>query len=208
MKRNKLSDQFQNLLKSAKRLAGLQSAEAIVVLAEKNFSFKAMKKLLPGVRLLVAADDLAIQESVRADKIDLIPLDHEPQSPAHQVSQVLLEAIADELLQSGDSVVVVYSSFEKDECDTISLIKLAEQLAKLTSRDLQKLETQVPLETLRVVVDLACEIGREGRRRQIRGNSVCCWPASQGDGHVDRTGSRSFQGLSPRRTADSQSTRP
>ena len=75
----------------------------------------------------------------------------------------MLEAIADELLQSGDVVVAVYSSYEKDTCDTVSVIHLAEQLAKLTSRDLQRLETQVPLETLRIVVDLACEIGREGR---------------------------------------------
>lgn len=163
MKRKKLSDQFQNLLKSAKRLADLESAAAVVVLPEQNYNFKNMNKLLRGARLLIATDDEAIQESVRTDEIGLIPLEHEPQSPVNQVSQVLLEAIADELLQSGDSVVVLYSSFEKESCDTISLIHLSEQLAKLTSRDLQKLETQVPLETLRVVVDLACEIGREGR---------------------------------------------
>jgi DNA integrity scanning protein DisA with diadenylate cyclase activity len=57
----------------------------------------------------------------------------------------------------------VYSAYEKEGCDTISVVRLAEQLAKLTSRDLQRLETKVPLETLRIVVDLACDIGREGR---------------------------------------------
>ena len=134
-----------------------------MVLAEGRFNFKAMKTLLRGVRLLVASDDPEVQQAIRDDEIDLIPLEHEPQTPATQISQVLLEAIADELLQSGDSVVAVYSTYEKDTCDTISLILLAEQLAKLTSRDLQRLETQVPLETLRIVVDLACEIGREGR---------------------------------------------
>ena len=163
MKRKKLSSQFENLLKSAKRLADLESAEAVVVLAESRFNFKAMKTLLRGVRLLVAAEDPEIQEAIREDEVDLIPLEHEPQTPTTQMSQVLLEAIADELLQSGDAVVAVYSTYEKDTCDTISLILLAEQLAKLTSRDLQRLETQVPLETLRIVVDLACEIGREGR---------------------------------------------
>ena len=45
----------------------------------------------------------------------------------------------------------------------MTIINLAEQLAALTSRDLRRLETQVPLETLRQVVDLAVEIGREGR---------------------------------------------
>ncbi|MFN9973981.1 MAG: hypothetical protein ACK58T_29210, partial [Phycisphaerae bacterium] len=76
---------------------------------------------------------------------------------------MLLEAIADDLIETGDVVVCVYSLYEKDGCDTVSLVRLADQLARLTSRDLQRLETNVPLETLRIVVDLACEIGREGR---------------------------------------------
>jgi len=122
-----------------------------------------MKKLLRGVHLLVAAEDPDIQQAVLADEVELIPLEDEPQTRSTQVSQMLLVAIADELLQSGDVIVAVYSSYEKEVCDTISLIHLADQLAKLTSRDLQRLETQVPLETLRNVVDLACEIGRDGR---------------------------------------------
>jgi DNA integrity scanning protein DisA with diadenylate cyclase activity len=80
-----------------------------------------------------------------------------------QLSQALLEAIADELLQSGDKVVAMYPGFEMHDIDTLSVISLGEHLARLTSRDLQRLETQVPLETLRTVVDLAIEIGREGR---------------------------------------------
>ena len=34
---------------------------------------------------------------------------------------------------------------------------------RLTARDLRQLETSVPLETLKTVIDLAVEIGREGR---------------------------------------------
>lgn len=163
MKRKKLNQQFENVLKTARRLADLESARAVVVLAEEAFRFKDMKKQLRGVPLIVASENEEIQEAVREDEIDLIPLEHEPQTRSTQVSQMLLEAIADELLQSGDVVVAVYSAYEKESCDTVSVIRLAEQLAKLTSRDLQRLETQVPLQTLRYVVDLACEIGREGR---------------------------------------------
>ena len=163
MKRKKLTSQFENILKAAKRLADLEDARAVVLLSEEAYNFKSLKKLLRGTPLLVAAEDPDIQEAVRADEIPLIPLEHEPQTRSTQVSQMLLEAIADELLQSGDAVVAVYSAYDKDVCDTMSVIHLADQLAKLTSRDLQRLETQVPLDTLRMVVDLACEIGREGR---------------------------------------------
>ena len=40
---------------------------------------------------------------------------------------------------------------------------LGEHLERLSAQDLRRLDTQVPLETLRAVVDLATEIGREGR---------------------------------------------
>ena len=43
------------------------------------------------------------------------------------------------------------------------MIHLDEHLGRLTSRDLRQLETKVPLDTLKTVVDLAVEIGREGR---------------------------------------------
>ncbi|MEZ6061170.1 MAG: diadenylate cyclase [Planctomycetaceae bacterium] len=163
MKRKKISVPQENLLKTARRLAHLSSSAAIVLLAEELLDFREVRKLLRGTRLLVATDKAEIQAAVREDGVDLVPILHEPQTRATQVTQALLEAIADELLQSGDVIVAVYASFERHTFDTISLIQLAEQLAKLTSRDLQRLETQVPLETLRLVVDLACEIGREGR---------------------------------------------
>jgi DNA integrity scanning protein DisA with diadenylate cyclase activity len=88
---------------------------------------------------------------------------HEPHTRQVQVSQALLEAIADNLVSTGDKVVVVYTAFDREHIDTISVISLSERLARLTTRDLQRLETHVPLETLRRVVDLAVEIGREGR---------------------------------------------
>ena len=43
------------------------------------------------------------------------------------------------------------------------MIRLGEHLERLTARDLRALETSVPFETLKAVVDVAVEIGREGR---------------------------------------------
>lgn len=163
MKRRKISAEFEHLLKSAQRLADLSDAAAVVLVADDAFDFKAVRKLLRGTRLVVASDNEEVQEAIREDGVDVVPILHEPQTRSSQVSQVLLEAIADEILQSGDTIVAVYSSYDNDRCDTISVVELSEQLARLTARDLQRLETQVPLDTLRQVVDLACEIGREGR---------------------------------------------
>ena len=59
--------------------------------------------------------------------------------------------------------MALYSGFEADRIDSLSVIYLGEHLDRLTGRDLRQLETRVPLDTLKIVVDLAVEIGREGR---------------------------------------------
>lgn len=163
MKRVELSEQLVSLLLVAARLSHEIQARAVVILSELPYDFQAIKSLLSNGRLVVASDKIEVQTAAREDEIALVPLLNEPESRQMQLSQALLEAIADELLQAGDKVVALYAAFEHDEVDSISVINLGEQLSRLTSRDLQRLETQVPLETLRLVVDLAVEIGREGR---------------------------------------------
>lgn len=163
MSRHPISQHFENVLKAAKQLASTAEASAVLLLAGQPIDFRAVKTILAGNRLIVAADRPNVQAAAKEDSVDLVPILHEPQTSHLQVTQVLLEAIADDLIQTGDVVVCVYSAYEKDGCDTVSIVRLADQLARLTSRDLQRLETKVPLETLRIVVDLACEIGREGR---------------------------------------------
>lgn len=163
MQRAEISPQFTSLLIAARRIAVENDVEAVVLLAELPYDFKEIAKYLRKVRLVVASDKPDVQRAVAEDEISLVPLLHEPQTRQYQLSQALLEAIADELIKSGDRIVALYAGFERQKIDSLSVVNLAENLARLTSRDLQQLETQVPLETLRTVVDLAVEIGREGR---------------------------------------------
>lgn len=163
MKRVEPSESMIALLTCAERMVQGINANAVVLLADLPYDFTLFKNWLQQTRLVVASGNAEVQQAARDDKIDLVPLAHEPEARRLQLSQALLEGIADELLQSGDRVVALYPSFELHEVDTISVINLGEHLERLTSRDLQRLETQVPLETLRTVVDLAVEIGREGR---------------------------------------------
>jgi DNA integrity scanning protein DisA with diadenylate cyclase activity len=84
------------------------------------------------------------------------------------MSLALLEAVRSDQLRQGADVVAVYNGIEVGEdnpeaLDTLSVIHLGEHLERLSAKELRKLDTHVPLETLRAVVDLAVEIGREGR---------------------------------------------
>jgi DNA integrity scanning protein DisA with diadenylate cyclase activity len=84
------------------------------------------------------------------------------------MSLALLEAVATEKLRTGAHVVALYNGIagadtRLEPLDSLSVIHLGEHLERLSAQDLRNLDTQVPLETLRPVVDLATEIGREGR---------------------------------------------
>ena len=70
-------------------------------------------------------------------------------------------------ITSGARVVVVYSGSEAEALDSLTVIRLGEHLERLTARDLRALESWVPFETLKAVVDTAVEIGREGRELSL-----------------------------------------
>ena len=79
------------------------------------------------------------------------------------MQHALLEAAADEIIRPNGNVVAVYGGFSQGRFDSVSHLQLDERMRRLTARDLQSLESSVPLKTVKAVVDLAVQIGREGR---------------------------------------------
>ncbi|HEY1066582.1 MAG TPA: diadenylate cyclase [Pirellulales bacterium] len=157
------SDRFHTLFGQALQLGRSVNADALMLLAEANLDWADLKKLAGEYRLVVVGEShKQVDEASKAGlPAVLLAL---PDRPVHErLSQAMLECVADDILKPGARVVAMYSGFEADVIDSMSLINLGEHLDRLTGRDLRKLEVNVPLETLRVVVDLALDIGREGR---------------------------------------------
>ena len=169
MKRIELDTPIITLLQAARRIALENDAHAIVILAEEQYDFFAVQHHLEKLQILVGSSEADVQKTAKEAGLHTIPLAPEVTTRQMQLSQTLLEAIADDLLHTGDRVIALYASFERFRLDTLSIVDLGDQLERLTSRDLQRLETQVPLPTLRAVVDLAVEIGREGREGKAVG---------------------------------------
>lgn len=163
MKRHAVPSQLLSLLKAAQRVGTECEATGVLLLTELAYDFREVATEVKGLPLLIASHIAEVQQAAVADELPVIPLSDEPQTRQVQLAQALVEAVADELLLTGSRVIVLYPGFDREDVDTLAVVNLYEHLAKLTSRDLQRLETQVPLDTLRQVVDLAVEIGREGR---------------------------------------------
>jgi DNA integrity scanning protein DisA with diadenylate cyclase activity len=157
------------LLDSARQLARAMPADAVLLLTETNLDWDAVRECLDGCRLLVAAQDGRLTLQLKEQPgLTVLDIDPGPTPTQERMSLALLEAVANEQLRSGADVVALYNGIEigtdkPEQIDSLSVIHLGEHLERLSAQDLRKLDTQVPLETLRAVVDLATEIGREGR---------------------------------------------
>jgi DNA integrity scanning protein DisA with diadenylate cyclase activity len=158
-----VSPQLEQLLDTAARLVAATDAEAVLLMVERRLDWARVREVCGAATLLVAADDEAELGGASEHGIKPVTLDVAGLPVHERIAQALLECVAAEMIGPEARVVAVYSGFEAGLVDSVSVLRLAEHLGQLTSRDLRNLETKVPLETLKLVVDLAVEIGREGR---------------------------------------------
>ena len=161
------------LLSLAFEAALRMGATGLLILPEGPMDWDLVRMARSGeLPVLVASASERQLEAVR--KAGLIAVEVEPTEAAisERISLALIEAVANDWLQAGARVVVVYSAFEAEAIDSLSVIRLGEHLERLSARDLRMLETTVPFETLKAVVDVAVEIGREGREGKAVGSLI------------------------------------
>lgn len=157
------SKAFFAYLDASIKLAKSTEADGILVLIERSTDWAKLRKKTTNLTLIVATNDGTIHAAALEHEINAVLLEIPESSVQNQLTQAMIESVAAEVIRPGSTVVSLYSHFDTDEIDTISVLKLTERLGRLTARDLKKLETKVPLDTLKMVVDLAVAIGREGR---------------------------------------------
>jgi DNA integrity scanning protein DisA with diadenylate cyclase activity len=165
-----LFSQTVALLKAADQLARELPADAVLMLTETDLPWDQVMAELRHGKLLVASRDRTLMKKFRpVPGLIVLDVDAGPAPTRELLSMALLEAVASEHLKGGAHVVAVYNGIDvslediPEQIDSLSVVHLGEHLERLTAADLRRLDTQVPLETLRAVVDLATQIGMEGR---------------------------------------------
>ena len=166
-------DQLQVFCQQADQLATLHSADAVLFLMERPADWSKVREAVGKHPVLLAGDSAETLAGASPDDFKIILVNKPPESPVFErLTQALLESVASEHVPAGAAIVAVYSGFEPTVIDTISIIRLGEHLGQLTMRDLRQLKTRIPFETLKIAVDLAVDIGREGREGKPVGTLV------------------------------------
>lgn len=147
------------------QMAEAMEADALLILLEGSTDWKRIRETAtdPNRTIIVAADAAADLEGAAEVGLRPLALNKEKAPLLERLQHALLEAAADELIRPNGEVVAIYSGFQQGRLDSISHLQLDERMRRLTVRDLQRLESSVPLKTIKAVVDLAVQIGREGR---------------------------------------------
>ena len=167
-----LPQQTVALLQAARDLVKGLPADGVLIVTETSLDWDEVERHLVGCRLFVAAENPSLTRQLRDnDNWHVIELDRELQATHERMSNALLHAVTNELLQSGAHVVVLYNGISTyddapEPVDSLSVIHIGEHLEPMTNQDLRTLGKAVELDVLRAVVDLAKEIGREGREWQ------------------------------------------
>ncbi len=173
-----LPTQTTQLLHTARDLVRGLPADAVLLLTETSLDWDEVSRILAGVKIFVAAETAALTKPLRdRDEFEVIEMDYEPLPIQERLSNALLTAITGKHLKPGAHVVVLYNGIATlddapEPIDSLSVIHLGEHLERMTAQDLRILGPGIPMEVLRVVVDLSTEIGREGREGQPIGTVV------------------------------------
>ncbi|KAA1261363.1 DNA integrity scanning protein DisA [Rubripirellula obstinata] len=153
------------MVQAAVALAKKRSADALLLLLDGSLDWKRIAEMADGIEkpVIVAVDAADDLEGASEAGLKPLALNKEKAPMLERLQHALLEAAADEFIRTNGEVVAVYSGFQQGRLDSISHLQLDERMRRLTTRDLQMIESRVPLQTLKAVVDLAAQIGREGR---------------------------------------------
>jgi DNA integrity scanning protein DisA with diadenylate cyclase activity len=163
---------FFHFLDSGVKLAIATESEALLILLEGEVNWsRLIRKTSKLSAVIIATHSQEVFDSATAAEIKAVLLDSPIIAARDQLAQAVLASVAEDQMRSGSKLVAIFSNSggEGDVVDTITAFSLSDKLGRLTARDLRQLKTKVPLDTLKIVVDLAVDIGRDGREGKAVG---------------------------------------
>ncbi|MCM2372066.1 DNA integrity scanning protein DisA nucleotide-binding domain protein [Aporhodopirellula aestuarii] len=184
------------MIRAGVTLLADRGADALLLLLDGGTDWKRVAELTEATKhtVIIAVDTLEDLDGAAEAGLRPLALNKEKAPFLERLQEALLESAADELIRTNGEVVAVYSGFQQGRLDSISHLQLDERMRRFTVRDLQTLESSVPLKTIKAVVDLASQIGREGREGKPVGTMFVVGDTRKVLEHANDSGVDPFRG--------------
>ncbi|HBT77039.1 MAG TPA: hypothetical protein DEB39_08960 [Planctomycetaceae bacterium] len=166
----KFTEQFKYLLETIIHANERLDAAGILIFLEGSLDWARLRRMVGEINVILAASRPEVLAGAQDHgfKSTIVKLG-EGTTVNDRLAHAILDAVVHEYLPPGTRIIALYSGFDPNVLDSISVINLVEHLDRLSGRDLRQLDAKVPLKTLKLVVDLAVEVGSEGREGKAVG---------------------------------------
>ena len=160
MVQKKHDRETQLFIDEATQIAEKLKIKKILVVCESLSLWNALQPSYAKTQFIIATSGKRLSESI---SVETFFCDFSGVTRSDRLDYILRSALEAGKLIKGERVVCLYSLGGIKILDTLRIVKAEEHFSPISPRDLKRIGRNVPVDVLFLVVNLAIEIGQEGR---------------------------------------------
>jgi len=160
MAKTKADKEAQILIEESLHVAEKLKIKKILVVCEKIDLWNSILPHYAKNQFIIAVSGKKLAESI---KVETFLCDYSFVARTDRLAYILRAAVESGRLVKGERVVCLYSLGGYKLLDSMLILKVEEQLSPISPRDLKRIGKNIPVDVLFSMVNLAIELGQEGR---------------------------------------------
>lgn len=160
MSKGKQDREIQVLIDEAIQIAEKLKIKKIIVVCESLTLWKAMLPYYANHQFIIALSGKKLAESIT---VETFLCDFSGFTRSARLDYVLRSVTESGKIKKGERVLCMYSLAGRKALDTLRVVRVEEHYGPISPHDLKRIGKNIPVDLLFLVVNLAMEIGQEGR---------------------------------------------
>ena len=153
----------QLIIEHAVQLAEKLKIKKILVVCESLSLWKALLPHYANHQFIIALSKKKLAESIT---VETFQCNFNDITRRDRLEYILRSAVEAEKVKKGERVLCLFSLAGQKLLDTIRVVRVQEYYGPISPHDLKRIGKNIPVDLLFLVVNLAIEIGQEGREGQ------------------------------------------
>jgi len=160
MQQVKPDREIQVLIDEATQIAEKLKIKKIIVVCETLALWKAILPYYPKHQFIIALSGKKLSESIT---VETFLCDFTGVARSDRLDYILRSVVESEKVKKGERVLCMYSLGGRKVIDTLRVVRIEEHYGPISPHDLKRIGKNIPVDLLFLIVNLAMEIGQEGR---------------------------------------------
>ncbi len=160
MARSKHDRETQVLIEEATQIADKLKIKKIIVVCESLTLWKAILPFYAKHQFIIALAGKKLSESIT---VETFLCDFTGVARSDRLDYILRSVVESGKVKKGERVLCMYSLAGRKALDTLRVVRIEEHYGPISPHDLKRIGKNIPVDLLFLMVNLAMEIGQEGR---------------------------------------------